>query len=447
VNAEARSYLRSSAQTFDLVWLVAPDSYAAMNAATSAAFVLSESYLYTREMVGDVLAHLSRGGLLAAQFGELDFDDKPHRTLRYVGTVRRALAWRGIADFERHVLVASSPGFGRLGTATILARAMPFDDGDVARFRDAVARVPGSRVIHPPSGDGPATAADRAIGQVIRLDDTALGAWYAAHPFSVTPIDDDAPFFWSFVRFRDALLGWQEGTHANVEEGVGERLLLVFLMTVLVFAALFLLAPLFVIRDVWPQVPHKLRAGVYFAALGTGFMFLEIALIQKLTLFLGYPTHSLTVTLFALLLATGLGSLHAGRTAGRLAPALASRLVLLAVMVGFYAFGLDALVNAAIGWPFGLRVALAVAVLAPLGLCLGAFMPLGLAYVAGLTPHAVEFVAWCWAVNGFCSVLSSVLATVLAIVMGFNRVLLTGLALYIVGVAVFLTIPRPTRSV
>jgi hypothetical protein len=301
-------------------------------------------------------------------------------------------------------------------------------------------------VIHPAAGDASPAAADRAIGQVIRLDDAALEAWYAAQPFSVTPIDDDAPFFWSFVRFRDALLGWQKGTHVNVEEGVGERLAARLPrhrgdLRRRLPARAALRAP----RGV-AAVPHKLRAGIYFAALGTGFMFLEVSLIQKLTLFLGYPTHSLTVTLFALLLATGLGSLYAGSTTGRLAPALASRLVFLAVMVGFYAFGLDALVAAAIGWPFALRIALAIAVLAPLGLCLGAFMPLGLARVAGLTPHAVEFVAWCWAVNGFCSVLSSVLATVLAITMGFNRVMLTGLALYIVGVAVFLTIPRAARS-
>ncbi len=188
-------------------------------------------------------------------------------------------------------------------------------------------------------------------------------------------------------------------------------------------------------------MPHKLRAGVYFAALGTGFMFLEVSLIQKLTLFLGYPTHTLTVTLFALLLATGLGSLQTERRALATGPALARRLVLLGLLIGFYAFGLNSLVNAAIGWSFGIRVVLAVALLTPLGLCLGAFMPLGLRRVATLTPHTVEFVAWCWAVNGFFSVLSSVLATVLAITLGFNLVMLTGLALYTVGVAVFLTIP------
>jgi hypothetical protein len=141
VNAEARSFLRASAQTFDLVWLVAPDSYAAMNAATSAAFVLSESYLYTREMVDDVLGHLSPRG--CSRRSSASSTSTRSRTVRCAtsGTVRQALARRGLADFERHVLVASSPGFGRLGTATILVRATPFGDGDVAHFREAVARA------------------------------------------------------------------------------------------------------------------------------------------------------------------------------------------------------------------------------------------------------------------------------------------------------------------
>ena len=48
---DGRSYLARSDRAYDLVWFVAPDSYAATNAASSGAFVLSESYLYTAEMI------------------------------------------------------------------------------------------------------------------------------------------------------------------------------------------------------------------------------------------------------------------------------------------------------------------------------------------------------------------------------------------------------------
>ena len=84
VNGDGRSYLARSDKKYDLVWYVAPDSYAATNAASSGAFVLSESYLYTTQMIDDSLEHLAPDGIMVVQFGELDFDEQaePHRPLR-----------------------------------------------------------------------------------------------------------------------------------------------------------------------------------------------------------------------------------------------------------------------------------------------------------------------------------------------------------------------------
>jgi hypothetical protein len=170
-------------------------------------------------------------------------------------------------------------------------------------------------------------------------------------------------------------------------------------------------------------------------------MFLEVTLIQKLTLFLGYPTYSLTVTLFALLLSTGVGSLVSETYTAprhRLLGLLAASLGLLVL---FYAYGLAPLLHRGFGWPFGVRVALAIVLLAPLGLCLGTFMPLGLRAVAALTPHREAFVAWAWAVNGFFSVVASILSTILSMTVGFNVVMLTALAVYLIGILALLGIP------
>jgi len=87
-------------------------------------------------------------------------------------------------------------------------------------------------------------------------------------------------------------------------------------------------------------------------------------------------------------------------------------------------------------------VALAAACLLPLGVCLGAFMPIGLRTVTRTAPHPEELVAWSWAVNCFFSVVSSVLATILAMTMGFTAVMLTALAIYLIGVASLLQIPE-----
>jgi hypothetical protein len=215
---------------------------------------------------------------------------------------------------------------------------------------------------------------------------------------------------------------------------------------VTLFATIMLLVPVLTIRRVWAAIPYKLRASLYFAALGMGFMFLEISLIQRITLLLGYPTYSLTVTLFSLLTATGIGSLASERYVERRDAALLWLGLALIVLVVFDARFLPRVVDVGVSWPFAARVALAIAALAPLGLCLGAFMPLGLRTVAATTPYAEEFVAWSWAVNGFFSVVSSVLATILAMAVGLERVMLLGLAVYLVGILALFSIPAPKRA-
>ncbi len=84
---DGRSYLAKSDDDYDLIWFVAPDSYAASNAASSGAFVLSESYLYTREMIEESLVHLATDGMVVMQFGEVDYEARPNRTARLDGAI------------------------------------------------------------------------------------------------------------------------------------------------------------------------------------------------------------------------------------------------------------------------------------------------------------------------------------------------------------------------
>jgi spermidine synthase len=441
VNAEGRAYFEGTSERSDLVWFVAPDSYAAMNAATSGAYVLSESYLYTVEMLETAFAHLELGGIVCAQFGEINYAEKPNRTIRYLTTAREAFRRIGITDFSRHVLVATTPGY-LFTTSTILLRREPFEPVHVERLT-AKATAIGSEVRfagRPTEPDHPVTAA-------ITLAPADLERWYATYPWNVRPITDDAPFFWHFIGFRRAFRSALFPGPSATEEGLGERLLLVLLALVTTFATVALLVPLFVRRALWRAIPRKLEAGVYFAALGLGFMFFEVTLIQRLTLFLGYPTYALTVTLFALLVSTGVGSLASERVGEAPFRAVLFAGIVLVALVAFYLFGLGPLTAAMGGAPFALRVVFAAIVLLPLGLCLGAFMPLGLRAVAALTPHAEAYVAWAWAVNGFFSIVASVLATMLSMTLGFRAVMLLALAVYGVAVVALWRIAAPDLSV
>ena len=77
---------------------------------------------------------------------------------------------------------------------------------------------------------------------------------------------------------------------------------------------LFVVVPLALAGGQRP--PSWLAFLVYFGALGAGFMLIEVAVLQRFVLLLGHPVYSLTVTLFSLLLGTGIGAAWSRRLAG-----------------------------------------------------------------------------------------------------------------------------------
>ena len=150
VQGDGRTFLARSDDEYDLIWFVAPDSYAASNAATSGAFVLSESYLYTEEMIESAYDHLSPDGVIVAQFGDRDFAARPMRTARYFVTAREALAGR-VDDFAAHTALVHEAGQDPLPeTSTIMLFRPPVDDATAARVQESVAKVTGASTLYLP---------------------------------------------------------------------------------------------------------------------------------------------------------------------------------------------------------------------------------------------------------------------------------------------------------
>jgi hypothetical protein len=442
VNGDGRSFLARSSDSYDLIWYPAPDSYSATNAATAGAFVLSESYLYTRETIEESLDHLAEGGIIATQFGELDFIAKPNRTTRYISTVRAALEAHGIDDPGQHVLVATSGSGGGTTLSTVLVKGEPFTDAEIEAFTDKGADIEGDARQYTP-GD----PQDNSVTKSLTLPADEQQAFLDSYPFDVGAISDDGPFFWHFARFGDVLRNFDDPiTRADPEDSIGERVILLLVVLAAILAAIFLLLPFVTMRRVWTTLPRKATSALYFTALGLGFLFFEIALIQRLILFLGYPTYSLTVTLASLLMFTGVGALASARFKGRIDQATKA-LAPLVVAVGLsYLFLLPLLTDALLTTALAVRVLVAFVVLAPLGILLGMFMPLGLGVVASLTSHSEEYVAWGWAVNGFASVIGSVLTTMIAMVAGFNVVLGLAMVVYLVALVTLRRLHRPLAA-
>jgi hypothetical protein len=448
VNGDGRSYLARSTPNYNLVWYPAPDSYSAANAATAGAFVLSESYLYTSNAIKDSLEHLKAGGIVATQFGEVNFERKPNRTTRYVSTARKALSQLGVHDPSGHIVVATSPtSFGVFGAgtiSTILVKRGVFTSPEIGRFVAKARQIPGSIVRYAPGQ----SRVGNTVTNVATDSSSQLDAFYRSYPYNVGAISDDTPFFWHFRTFSNVIRNVNHSiTDRDREDTVGERVLLLLLAIAAVLAVVLLLLPFFAIRKDWLELRHKTRSAIYFAALGFGFIFFEITLIQRLTLFLGYPTYSLTVTLMSLLVFLGVGAFLSSRLQGNPIRALPVLAVLIASLTAFYLFLLPRVTDAALGLPLAARVPIAFVVLAPLGICLGLFMPLGLGAVAELSTHPREYVAWGWAVNGFASVIGSVLATILAMSFGFHTVLVVALVIYLVALISLRSLLGASRAV
>jgi hypothetical protein len=324
--------------------------------------------------------------------------------------------------------------------STIVLSPSVLDAASISRVEAAIGKVPGARAVHLPGGLGTEEGITAAL---IDSDDATVDQLVRDYKFDISSIGDDRPFFWHFTPFSDALGGLASPVQdIDVELGIGEQVLLVLLLIAIVLAAVFLLGPLVVARETWRSLPHKATTAPIFAVLGLAFIAFEITLIQQFTLFLGYPTYSLTVTLMALLLSTGIGALVSPRWhahADRLLVWLAAAIVLLGA---FYAFVAPSVTEALLGWPVLAKAVVVVGLCAPLGFCLGMFMPLTISLVARQGQHTAEYVAWGWAINGFFSVIGSTLTTIVSMTYGFRIVLLSSVLLYLVAVVLLRRLMR-----
>lgn len=444
VQGDGRTFLARASDDYDLIWFVAPDSYAASNAATSGAFVLSESYLYTREMIETAFDHLTPNGLIVAQFGDFDFDTRPTRTARYLVTARDAIGDELGGGFDQHVILVVEHEPAELSRVSTIVLSPSAIDGDaVDRVVDAIGNVPGARAVHLPGGGG---TEEGITGALIDSDDATVDQLVRDYEFDIRSISDDRPFFWHFTPFTDVLTNFSRGMEDN-EIAIGERLLLMLLVVAVIVAAILLALPFLVTRksgaDRPPRVVDRWRLLVYFAALGFGFMVVEISMIQRFSLLLGYPTLSLSVSLFTLLIATALGARWSAWVQRDVRRRLVITVVAMWVITLTYLLVSDSVTDRVLAWSQGGRIALVIAMLFPIGVSLGMFLPTGvdkareLAGISGADTGRV--VAWCWAVNGFFSVIGSATTTMLSMSFGFDHTMVIGLVLYAIATGVMVT--------
>jgi hypothetical protein len=386
-----------------------------LTAGSGSAYALSENNLYTVEAFDEYLDHLRPGGLLSVSRLYRFAGDE---VLRATVLALTALERRGIEEPERHVVVMLGRDTLNAFFGTVLVGHEPF----TAEQLDRVAELAPERtrgVVFAPGA--PPRREWRGLAAAESPE-----AFCESYPVDVCAPTDDRPFFLNPVRLSD--LGEEQPAGSTFISRTPFLVLLVALGILAALSALAFVLPLVLNRAA--ERPPLASLG-FFAAIGVGFLVLEVALIQRFVLFLGFPTYALSVVLFALLLFTGAGAFLSARLRDQrrgLVAALSAATLLIVVA----AFALQPLLRALIELPFAVRVAVAIVLLAPAGLLLGTAMPVGLRRLSALHPAGVP---WAWGINGVTSVLASVLAVFVAINWGFTVTTLLAAACYALAVA------------
>jgi len=415
---EGRSYVRSSSQRYDVIQGTLVDTWAATGAG---AFALTENYLYTVEAFQDYLGHLADDGILCLTRW---YFQPPDQMLRLVTVARAAMDEIGLAEPERHFMLFVEDGQTPDHTpGTLLLKRSPFTDEEVVTV-ERLAQRRGYGLLYTPR--------TRPANLFTRLAEARdVGAIARAYPANIMPTRDNDPFFFNSLRSEDvgrAMAIRSEWAKTNL----GTAVLFALVGISSVGVALFIVGPLALAGE-RISTGRRLAAVLYFASLGGGFIVVEVVLLQRFVLFLGHPVYALTVVLFSLLTSCGIGSLLAGRfDPARLGPALTRVLLSIAGFVVVYVFALPPLFYRLIHLPRPMRIAIAVAALAPLGTVMGMAMPTGLRRLDQRMPSLVP---WAWGVNGAASVLGSVAALLIALASGFDQALLVGAGLYLAAVA------------
>ena len=274
-------------------------------------------------------------------------------------------------------------------------------------------------------------------GRLIRAPDRH--AFYASYRQDITPTTDNRPFFFHTTKVGDQ---FDTAFGRSMLFGNGLSALLTLMAISGALVVLFVIGPLAVVgRGLGGRPPGWPAWLAYFGALGAGFMLIEVAVLQRFVLLLGHPVYSLTVTLFSLLLGTGIGaSLSRRFSDDRL------RRVGLVALAAIAALGLViiVIVSPLVAWaiPFArpARIAIAVATLVPIGLVLGLPMPTGLRLLGDRAP---QMIPWAWGINGALSVVGATFAIFIAMNWGFNMTLLAASGVYLTGMLAF---ARATRT-
>jgi hypothetical protein len=416
---DARSWFASTPEKFDLVQMSMIDTWAATGAG---AFSLSENGLYTVEGWKAFLRPLHDNGIFTVSrwYGSSDINE----TGRMIGLATAVLHDLGVRDVRPQLFVACN---GRI--ATLVLSKKPFTAQQLAILHDTVTKL-GFQVLLAPDMP-PESPLLRAITE--SPDRATLDRVVAGKFLDLSVPTDNRPFFFNQLKFVNVPVAMARYLHGKLGAGVvaGNLLasaVLLMILVISVIAVIFaVIIPLRSAAKLCPR-PLAVRGSVYFSLIGMGFMLAEIALLERFSVYLGHPIYSLSVCLFSLILASGLGSMASDKmkldTRGKLAVWACLVVAYLVAMAQFMPIVFEHTTDQ----ERMVRILISVVAILPLGFLLGFAFPTGMRLVEAIDAQPTP---WFWGINGATGVLASVLGVMFSMALGINVTMLLAALCYL----------------
>lgn len=404
---EGRSFITRSSEKYDIIYVPFVDTWASVS---SGGLSVSENFLYTLQGFQQYYDHLTDTGKIVTVRWLIDAP-------RFISTYAKLLEQNGIPQdqLDRHLIMVTSDSYTQDPSVTmVIFSKSPFTDEEIRFFSQSFSQYGYKPILVP--------------GQIMREPYSALlngqinlDQFYNMFETKVYPVTDDNPYFLSFEKPLP---------------GVVEVLLYASVGIV----AIFLLVPF-----AWMKRRREEEVGTkkseigiatmipYFAALGMGFILIELALLQKLILLMGNPTMTFALLLFTLLISSGAGSLLSARIAKNNMKNLVFIIGGIAGLGILYFLFLPPIIYSTIAQPIEAKAAVSIAILAPIGFLMGMPLPTGMRL---LKVHRPDYIPWMWAVNGAFSVLGAVLAIALGIMYGSSLAMILGILIYLVALGI-----------
>jgi hypothetical protein len=430
---EARSWFARTDERFDVIQMSLIDTWAATGAG---AYTLSENGLYTTQGWQHFLSALTPTGVFTVSrwFNPMDITE----TGRLISLATAALRGQGVTHPQAHLFLAASD---RL--ATLIVGKSPFGSEDIAKLRSQAEELKFDVHLSPDQADRSQLLAEIVDAQ--SADD--LAALSTREHLDLSETTDARPFFFNQLNALDpASIALARSRGEGIARG--NLLATITLMMIVMMSGMLVLVTM-----ILPALPSLRRAPMelgltgtlYFLLIGLGFMFVEIGLIQRISIFLGHPAYGLAIGLFGIIVSTGIGSLLSERVPLTSSAKLITWSGVLGGSLILLPFWVPMAVATFEGGPLVQRILVSLAIVVPPGLLMGFAFPTGMRLVNAIDARPTP---WFWAVNGAAGVLAASVAVATSIAFSINTSLWVGAVCYLliapVGIALA-SLPRAER--